>query len=96
MLEQAGQRCQPAACRRGGRALLLAYDPLPRDHRAMVHLAQLLGRRDAEGAHEVRHVLAVGAVGARAFLACKPDFFLGDRREGIEAGELAGLGGGGD
>ena len=92
VLEQAGQRGQAAAHRRSGGAFLLAHDPLPGDHRAMIDLAQLVGRGDAERAHEVRHVLLVGAAGAGALLAGKPDFFLGDRGQVVEAGELAGAG----
>jgi hypothetical protein len=44
----------------------------------MVHLAQLAGRADAKGPHEVRHIEPVGATGAGALLFCKPDLFLGD------------------
>jgi len=46
----------------------------------MVHLAQLLRRRDPERPHEVRHVLFIGAVRAGAFLAGKPDLLLRDRQ----------------
>ncbi len=53
----------------------------------MVHLAQLLGAGDAQRAQEMRHVLALGAAGA--LLLGQPDLLLGDRGEGVEAGQPA-------
>ncbi len=88
-----GQRGKPAAHRGGRGALLLAHDSLPRDHRPVVHLAELVGRGDAERPHEVRHVEPVGAAGAGALLASEPDLLFGDRCQVGQAGELAGAGG---
>ena len=90
MLEQAGQRRQPAADGRSVRAFLFALHPLPGDDGAMIDLAQLVGRGDAERAHEVPHVEPVGAAGLRALLLRQPDFFFGDGGELVERGELAG------
>ena len=55
-------------------------------------MTELVGRRDAERAHEVRHVETVGAARAGVLLAGKPDFF-GNRYQVGQAGELAGAGG---
>lgn len=90
VLEQAGQRREAVAHRRGGGPLLLAHDPLPGDDGAMIHLAQHVGGGDAERLHEMRHIELVGAAGAGALLAGQPDLFLGDGGEGVQAGELAG------
>ena len=61
MLEQAGQRREAAAHRRGGGPLLFADDPLPGDDGAMINLAQQVWGGNVKGAHEVRHVELVGA-----------------------------------
>ena len=82
VLEQTRQRGEPPADRRRRRALALAHEPLPRDHRLVVDLAQLGRRRDRQRAQEVRHIAPVGAAGAGALLALQPDFFLGDGGEG--------------
>ena len=53
----------------------------------MIDLPELVRRHDPNGPHEVRHVEPIGAASARALLARKPDFFLGDRGELVESGE---------
>jgi hypothetical protein len=60
------------------RALGLAHETFPGDHRLVVHLAQLGRRRDRERAEKMRDIAPVGAPGAGALLALEPDFFLGD------------------
>jgi hypothetical protein len=82
VLEQTRQRGEPPADRRRRRALALAHEPLPRDHRLVVDLAQLGRRRDRQRAQEVRHIAPVGAAGAGALLALQSDFFLRDGGEG--------------
>ena len=79
VLEQTRQRGEPAADRGRCRALGLAHEPFPRDHRLVVGLAQLGRRRDRQRAQEVRYVASVGA---GALLALQADFFLGDGGEG--------------
>ena len=56
VLEERRKRRQAAADGRCLRALGFAHEPFPRDDGAMVHLAQLAGRADAKGPHEVRHI----------------------------------------
>ena len=77
---------------RGGTLLFPLYS-LPRDDGAMIDLAPLLLRRDAERLHEVPHIEPVGAADPDALLRRQPDFFLGDRRHGGERGEKHGRGG---
>ena len=73
----------------------LAHDPLPGDHGAVVHLAELLGAGDPETAQEVRDVATVGTAGPGALLLGQPHHLLRDRGQGVEGGELAGREGGG-
>ncbi len=93
--EQTRQRGEPPADRRRRRALALAHEPLPRDHRLVVDLAQLGRRRDRQCAQEVRHIAPVGAAGAGALLAVQPDFFLRDGGEGGDGRGQAVRGAGG-
>jgi len=68
VLVERRQRREPPADRRRCGMLSLAHEVLPGDHRLVVGLAQFLGRRDAERAHEMLHVLPVGPAGTRALL----------------------------
>jgi len=47
----------------------------------MVHLAQLVGRADADGPHEVRDIEPIGAPGPGALLFGQPDLFFGNGGE---------------
>ena len=66
VLEQTGERIQPASHGRGRRTFLLARDPLLGDDGAMIDLAQLLRDGDAERPHEAGDIEPVGTAGARA------------------------------
>ena len=87
MLEQAGQRREPAAD--GGRLGLidLARDALPGNHCVVIHLAQFVVGLDAQCPHKMLHVELIGTARAFAFLLGEPDVFSrnvgerGDRRE---------------
>lgn len=66
--KQAGQHFQLAADRQGGCIFVLAYHLLPLNYCVMVDLGHLIGCRDAEPAHGMRHFLAVSATGAGTLL----------------------------
>ncbi len=70
---------------------MLPHHSLPGDDRAVIDLAQLVGSPDPEPAHEMSHVLLVGAAGGGALLAGKPDLLLGDGGQGRKADELPGI-----
>ena len=76
VLEQAGERRQPTANRRGRGALDLAHVTFPSDHHPVVHLAQLFVGGDGECRHEMPHVEPVRPAGARAIWLGELDFFL--------------------
>jgi hypothetical protein len=54
--------------------------------------AQLFGRHDAQGQHEVAHVELVGTAGLGALLLSQPDFFFGDDGKLVERDERAVVG----
>ena len=85
MLEQAGERREPASDGRGLGVVGLTHDALPGDDGAVVHLTQLVIGLDVQRPHEMLHVEFVCASGAFVFLLGEPDFFFGDvgeRRDG--------------
>jgi hypothetical protein len=83
MLQQAGERREPAA---DGGGLSSSISRMMRSqaiYGAVVHLAQLaVGPDDAQRPHEMLHVALVSTAGAFAFLLGEPDFLLGCRRAG--------------
>src|SRR5262249_24167491 len=89
VLEETGQRCQPAADCSGSGAVDLAHNALPGNHGPVVHLSKLDIALDAERLHEVLHVELVSTAGAFAFLLREPDLLLGNLRKRIDLRQLA-------
>jgi hypothetical protein len=78
MLEQAGERREPATDGGGFGLIDLAHDALPGNYGAVVHLAQPVVGLDVQRPHEMLHVELVSTAGAFAFLLGEPDFLLAD------------------